>query len=93
MDTLQIRIDQKTKQEAKRVLDRLGLDMSSAVKIYLRQMIRTKGIPFPLITENGFIPEQEEQLIRESNQTLQSYRIKTTNGYTSAKKLLTAILK
>lgn len=91
MDTIQIRIDQKTKREAKRILDRLGLDMSSAVKIYLRQISRTKGIPFPLITENGFTQSQEDQLIMESNQTLKSYRNKTKKGYTSAKKLLSAI--
>lgn len=93
MNTLQIRIDQKTKREAQRVLDRLGLDMSSAVKIYFRQISRTQGIPFPLITGNGFTPQQEERLIRESNATLQSYKQKKMKGYTSTKELVDELLK
>src|SRR3989338_4616335 len=93
MNTLQIRIDEKTKREAKRVLDILGLDMSSAIKLYLRQISRTQGIPFPLITENGFSSKQEEQLLKESNTTLESYKKGKTTGYSSTKNLFKELLK
>lgn len=93
MNTLQIRIDQKTKREAQRVLDRLGLDMSSAVKIYFRQISRTQGIPFPLVTKNGFSSPQEERLIKESNTTLRSYKKGGVRGYASTKKLFGELLK
>ena len=93
MNTLQIRIDEKTKQEAKRVLDKLGLDMSSAIKLYLRQISRTQGIPFPLITENGFTSKQEEQLLKESNATLESFKKEKTRSYSSTKDLLDELLK
>ena len=93
MNTLQIRIDEKTKREAKRVLDKLGLDMSSAIKLYLRQISRIQGIPFPLITENGFTSKQEEQLLKESNTTLESYKKEKTKGYSSTKDLLDELLK
>jgi len=92
MHTIQIRIDKKTKQDANRVLDRLGLDMSSAVKIYLRQISRTNGIPFRLTTENGFTPTQEQQLIDESNEMLRLCKKGKIKGYTSSKKMIKDLL-
>lgn len=53
-EQIQIRIDSKTKNEAKKILDSLGMDMSSAVKIFFRQIINTKNFPCELRDENGF---------------------------------------
>lgn len=64
-EQIQIRIDAKTKQETKKVLDTLGLDMSAAVKLYFRQIIITKNIPFELRDENGLTLRNAE-LLRES---------------------------
>lgn len=52
-DQLQIRIDAKTKNEAKKVFDSLGLDMSSAVKLFFRQAINAKNFPCELRDANG----------------------------------------
>ena len=46
--TLQIRIDQKTKDAAQKTFRSMGLDMSSGVKLYLTQVMHTKTIPFPV---------------------------------------------
>lgn len=92
MYTIQIRIDKKTKQDANRVLNRLGLDMSSAVKIYLRQISRMNGIPFRLTTENDFTPTKEQQLIDESNETLRLYKEGKIRGYASAKSMMKDLL-
>jgi len=62
---LQIRIDSKTKNEAKKILDSLGMDMSSAVKIFFRQVINTKNFPCELRDENGFTLRNAE-ILRES---------------------------
>jgi DNA-damage-inducible protein J len=64
-EQLQIRIDQKTKREAKAILDQLGLDMSTAVKMFFKQIINTKNIPFELRDENGLTFKKAEAL-RES---------------------------
>ncbi len=66
MTTLQLRIDEKEKNEAKKVFERLGLDMSSAVKIYFRQVVLTQSIPFPLLTENGLTVKQENAILKAS---------------------------
>lgn len=68
--TLQIRIDSKTKREAKKTLEELGLDISSGVKIFLKQVIKTKGIPFTIRTANGFTPEQEREMIQEAEEAV-----------------------
>lgn len=58
---IQIRIDNKTKNEAKKILDDLGMDMSSAVKIFFRQIINTKNFPCELRDENGFTLREAEE--------------------------------
>ncbi len=61
-DQLQIRIDAKTKSEAKRVLDSLGMDISSAVKIFLHQVINTRNFPCELRDANGFTLKNADTL-------------------------------
>lgn len=67
-DTIQIRIDSKTKEAARKTLDSVGLDMSSAVKLFLINVINRKGIPLDLRTENGFTLDQEQALIYETEE-------------------------
>ena len=45
---LNIRTDSEIKKAAEKIFEELGLNMSSAVNIFLRQTIRENGIPFPL---------------------------------------------
>ena len=63
MSHIQIRIDEKTKKSAKKVLDQIGLDMTSAITVYLKQIVVHQGIPFPLLTENGLTVEEEKRII------------------------------
>lgn len=65
-DTIQIRIDTKTKQAARKTFDELGIDMSSAVKLFLTNVVNRKGIPLDLRTQNGFTLVQEQALITET---------------------------
>lgn len=48
MTTLSIRIEEKTKREANKTLKALGLDMSTAVKMFLNQVVLEQGIPFKI---------------------------------------------
>lgn len=64
MTTIQIRIDNKTKKEAKKILNNIGMDMSSAIKVYLTQIVVTQGIPFPILTENGLTIYQENKILQ-----------------------------
>ncbi|MBI2638476.1 type II toxin-antitoxin system RelB/DinJ family antitoxin [Candidatus Peregrinibacteria bacterium] len=68
MSQIQIRIDEETKKSAKKVLEGMGIDMSTAVKVYLKQIIIHQGIPFKLVTENGLTPEEEKSILRASKE-------------------------
>ena len=68
MSTIQVRIDPKTKKAAKKILDKVGLDMSSAIKVYLKQIIISEGIPFSLLTENGLTIQQEQEVLKASEE-------------------------
>lgn len=50
--TTTIRIDEDVKQEARPILEALGLNISSAINIFLRAVIRCGGIPFDLRVRN-----------------------------------------
>jgi DNA-damage-inducible protein J len=63
--TIQLRIDKKTKEQAQRIFEKLGMDMSSGMKLFLSQVIRTRSIPFVARTENGFTPEYEQFILDE----------------------------
>jgi addiction module antitoxin, relB/dinJ family len=46
MTTIAIRVDDKLKAEAVELFDSLGLDMTTAIKMFLIQSVQTKSIPF-----------------------------------------------
>lgn len=70
--TLQVRTDVKLKKAAQNVLSELGLDLSTAINMYLVQITRRKGIPFEIVTENGFTPAQEQKILRELEEAKKS---------------------
>ncbi|SCY14104.1 DNA-damage-inducible protein J [Lachnospiraceae bacterium XBB2008] len=46
--TITVRVDDKVKKEATTVFKNVGLDMSTAINVFLKQVIRSNGIPFPV---------------------------------------------
>lgn len=62
--TMNIRVDSEIKDNAKEIFSELGLDLTTAVNIFLRQSIREHGIPFDLKLN---IPNIEtKKVIKES---------------------------
>ena len=68
--TLQIRIDTKTKAKAKKVLEGMGLDMSSGVKLFLAQVGNTGEIPFRIFTADNLPEATKKKMVREANYAL-----------------------
>ncbi len=50
MSSVSFRIDSDVKYQAERLFSRLGLTMTTAFNIFLRQSIREGGLPFPITT-------------------------------------------
>ena len=86
--TLQIRIGKKEKEETRKVLDDLGMTLSSATKMFYNQIRKTKSLPIKGLTENGFTPEYEAELIKEAK-----WAKKYAKRYTSVDKMFKDILK
>ena len=49
--TITVRVEDKLKKESGDVFREIGMDMSTAITIYLKQVVRTRGIPFPVSAE------------------------------------------
>ena len=54
----QIRIDTNVKEQATILFDELGMDMSGAVNIFLRQCILHGGLPFAVV-----IPQYNQETL------------------------------
>lgn len=48
MKTLQVRLPQELRDEADSVLGAIGIDMPTAVRLYLTKIVQTRSIPFAL---------------------------------------------
>lgn len=55
--TISIRLDKNVKKNAEELFDDLGINMSTAINIFLRQAIRKRKIPFEI--ESGAVPNEE----------------------------------
>jgi len=71
MATIQLRVDENMKKQAKQIFEKMGLDMSSAVKLFLSQVIMKKEIPFRITTENGLTKEEEVEILKRSKEMLE----------------------
>ncbi|MBS5661620.1 MAG: type II toxin-antitoxin system RelB/DinJ family antitoxin [Clostridiales bacterium] len=83
---LNIRTDKEVKAAAERIFDELGLNMTTAVNIFLRQTIRENGIPFELRLSS---PNAVTAAAIEEGRKL-AYD-KTAKGYTSMTDLKAAL--
>jgi len=46
MVSLQIRVDEQLRDQAQQIASDLGMDLTTAVRIFLKQMVNNKGLPF-----------------------------------------------
>ena len=49
MAIVQFRVDDELKKEATSIFENLGLDLSSAMRMFLKRSVACKGIPFSMI--------------------------------------------
>lgn len=68
--TVQVRVDEQTKAEAKKVLGALHLSMSEAICLFLRQVVLHRGIPFEVKLPN----ELTAKTLKESEEGIDLHR-------------------
>ncbi|PIT09846.1 hypothetical protein BGI40_01790 [Snodgrassella communis] len=62
MANLQIRIDDKLRDEAQQIANDLGMDLTTAVRVFLKQMVNDKGFPFRPDLDPFYSPKNQEAL-------------------------------
>ena len=80
MTTIQVRIDEKTKDSSSKILGEIGIDMSAAIKMFLKQVVLHKGIPFRAVTENGLTLEQENLVLRSRAEAMRGVNVTKPMG-------------
>ena len=81
MTRISIRMDENLRKEADEILDELGLNMSSAVNIFVKQLVRQGGLPFTptLETRQSLENRRRDRLNSLMNFAAQNKRIES--GY------------
>jgi len=60
--SMNIRMDSEVKRQAKELFAHFGLDMTTAVNMFLKQSIRQRGIPFSLQLDPFCSDDNQERL-------------------------------
>ena len=81
---LQTRVDTETKLEAESLFDSLGLDIPTAIRLFLRQSINQKRIPFDIVPPKYNFSEETLAAIDEARKISKDSSVKS---YSSAKEL------
>ena len=84
----QIRIDETVKTQATSLFNDLGMDMSSAVNIFLRQCVLRGGIPFTIEVPN--YSQKTLEAISEAKQISRDETVVSYDNLTDLKKALEA---
>ena len=74
----QIRIDEDLKKQAAELFSQLGLDMSSAMNIFLKQCVLHEGLPF-----NIELPKYKPEVIEAMEEARRIARDPKTKRYDS----------
>ena len=81
---LQTRVDTETKLEAESLFDSLGLDITTAIRLFLRQAINQQRIPFDIVPPKYNFSEETLAAIDEARRISKDSSVKS---YSSVKEL------
>ena len=70
MATISIRVNDELKEKSRNLFEELGIDMSTAITMFLTKSVREGGIPFSvsLYDENGFTVSEASELRRRADE-------------------------
>ena len=84
----QVRIDSDIKKQATELFASLGLDMSSAVNLFLHQCILRGGLPF-----NVELPKYNQETLKAMAEAMAIANDSSIKGYTNMDDLKKALLE
>ena len=70
---INIRMDEELKKNFDMICTELGLNMTAAINVFARAVVRKHGIPFDLTINDGFFySEANQERLRKSIQSLEA---------------------
>ena len=66
---INFRTKETVKNKTNKIFNAVGLDMSSALNLFLHNVIITKGIPLNIVTQNGYTVQDELDMLSSSKDT------------------------
>ena len=66
---LQVRMDRQLKEAAEEIFSEIGIDATTAVRMFFTKVAKTRSIPFALKAEPEFTPEQEKQILAAAKES------------------------
>ena len=83
----QIRIDTEIKKQANELFSVLGLDLSSAVNLFLHQCVLRGGLPFGVE-----VPNYNQEILEAMKEAKQISKDNSVKGYTDMEELKKTLL-
>ena len=74
----QVRIDENLKKQATELFSQLGMDMSSAMNIFLKQCVMRGGLPFEVV-----VPQYNQEVLEAMEEAKRISKDPDTKRYSS----------
>ena len=69
MAIIQFRVEDELKKEASSVFEKLGLDLSSAMRMFLKRSVACNGIPFPMVlAKDAYVASEAIEVMKEAQE-------------------------
>lgn len=68
---VQFRVEEDLKREATALYEKIGLDLPSAMRMFLKQSLLANGLPFPAVLTKPNFKSEDEMTVAEFNAMLQ----------------------
>ena len=75
MANLQVKIDDSLRDDAQMVASQIGLDVATAVRMFLVQMVKVNGLPFHVIADQFYSVANQRYLERAAESVKNSVNI------------------
>ena len=87
---LNVNVDAKVKEEATTILKELGLNMSTAINMFLVQIVKKDGIPFEIV--NSKPNRKTRKALREADKIIKDIKSGKRKGYNNTKDLMESLI-
>lgn len=87
---INVQVNKQDKEQATNILKDLGLNMSTAINMFVKQIIKEDGLPFEI--KNPKPNKELSDALKEGEQIIQDLEKGKRKGYNNVNEMMRAIL-